>query len=238
MNPSKHARSLYFTPRTPWGRLPQNRPAQSQNYLRASQDAPVKRDPSGKDMQGLAGGMADNQFGGSQGQTGGSNDPRWNLPRSQSRDFPLTLYPQAQLNIQPATTPTVVHYDSSQDQEALDRALGKGQNGYEGNAGFSKVGAERGEADVDLGRRFPKNTEETEKFKDPQYKKRYGPDEQKKRDLEEQYGIEHTVAVDPYVFPPRLPPKPIRIATPIMDKFTPRQKTPPPPSTLRPYEQR
>jgi hypothetical protein len=40
MNPSKHARSLYFTPRTPWGRYPQNRPAQSQNYLRASQDAP------------------------------------------------------------------------------------------------------------------------------------------------------------------------------------------------------
>jgi hypothetical protein len=41
MNPSKHARSLYFTPRTPWGRLPQNRPGQSPNYLRASEDAPL-----------------------------------------------------------------------------------------------------------------------------------------------------------------------------------------------------
>ena len=40
MNPSKHSRSLWFTPRTPWGRLPQNRPGQ--NYLRASEDAPVQ----------------------------------------------------------------------------------------------------------------------------------------------------------------------------------------------------
>ena len=42
MPPSKHSSSLYFTPRTPWGRLPQNRPGQSQNYLRASEDAPLQ----------------------------------------------------------------------------------------------------------------------------------------------------------------------------------------------------
>ncbi len=60
MIPSKHARSLYFTPRTPWGRLPQNRPGQSQNYLRASQDKPL--DPSSKTMQGFAGQIAGNQF--------------------------------------------------------------------------------------------------------------------------------------------------------------------------------
>ncbi len=95
MNPSKHARSLYFTPRTPWGRLPQNRPGQSQNYLRASQDAPAnsdkKLDPSGKDMQGLAGGMASNQFGGSGGsersmdKNGVPLGLRSQLPQEQSR---------------------------------------------------------------------------------------------------------------------------------------------------------
>jgi hypothetical protein len=53
MIPSKHARSLYFTPRTPWGRYPQNRPAQSPNYLRASQDKPL--DSSGKNTQGQGG---------------------------------------------------------------------------------------------------------------------------------------------------------------------------------------
>ena len=60
MIPSKHARSLWFTPRTPWGRYPQNRPGQ--NYLRAYGRAPAepykKRGPSGKDMQGIVGQMA------------------------------------------------------------------------------------------------------------------------------------------------------------------------------------
>ncbi len=73
MIPSKHARSLYFTPRTPWGRLPQNRPGQSQNYLRASETAPAnsgkKLDPASPAMQGIGGQTAENQFGGSQGST-------------------------------------------------------------------------------------------------------------------------------------------------------------------------
>ena len=64
MNPSKHSRSLYFTPRTPWGRFPQNRPGQSQNYLRASQDAPAVPSPDekhklwGTEQQGLGAQMA------------------------------------------------------------------------------------------------------------------------------------------------------------------------------------
>jgi hypothetical protein len=64
MIPSKHARSLYFTPRTPWGRYPQNRPAQSQNYLRASQDQPAVPSPDekhklwGTEQQGLGAQMA------------------------------------------------------------------------------------------------------------------------------------------------------------------------------------
>ncbi len=40
MKPPDYSRSLYFTPRTPWGRRPQKRPGQSPNYLRASEDKP------------------------------------------------------------------------------------------------------------------------------------------------------------------------------------------------------
>jgi hypothetical protein len=82
MIPSKYARSLCFTPRTPSGRHPQNRTGQ--NYLRASDVAPAntdkKRDPSGKDMQGFAGQMASNQFGGSQGAAGGNAPDVWKVP--------------------------------------------------------------------------------------------------------------------------------------------------------------
>jgi hypothetical protein len=50
MIPSKHSRSLYFTPRTPWGRYPQNRPGQ--NYLRASQDKPADRQGAPQSLSG------------------------------------------------------------------------------------------------------------------------------------------------------------------------------------------
>ncbi len=42
MKPPDYSRGLYFTPRTPWGRRPQNRPGQNPNYLRASEDAPLQ----------------------------------------------------------------------------------------------------------------------------------------------------------------------------------------------------
>lgn len=51
MNPHSKPRPLIFTPRSPWGRLPQKRTAQS--HMRASEDK--KPDPSGKNMQGLSG---------------------------------------------------------------------------------------------------------------------------------------------------------------------------------------
>ncbi len=34
MKPPDYSRSLYFTPRTPWGRRPQKRPGLSPNYSR------------------------------------------------------------------------------------------------------------------------------------------------------------------------------------------------------------
>ncbi len=68
MNPSKHSRSLYFTPRTPWGRLPQNRPGQSQNYLRASENENDRELPE-DDKKGIFKGTIEASGGKNQGKT-------------------------------------------------------------------------------------------------------------------------------------------------------------------------
>ncbi len=70
MNPSQNPRSLFFTPRTPWGRFPQKRA--SQNYLRASEDVPVP--PASKRPSVI--GSGSQWFGGLEGdKTFGSGEP-------------------------------------------------------------------------------------------------------------------------------------------------------------------
>ncbi len=68
MNPSKHSRSLWFTPRTSWGRLPQNRPGQNQNYLRASENENDRELPE-EDKKGAIQGKIEISGGKNQGKT-------------------------------------------------------------------------------------------------------------------------------------------------------------------------
>ncbi len=69
MKPPDYSRSLYFTPRTPWGRRPQKRPGQGPNYLRASEDKPAVPSPDekhklwGTEQQGLGAQMATSKSG-------------------------------------------------------------------------------------------------------------------------------------------------------------------------------
>ena len=222
---------LFFTPRAPNGKRLSH--LRFRHHLRASEDKVP--DPASPAMQGLGGQMAPNQAG-STAQAGGNHDQRWNTPRAVSRDYPQTLYP-APRPLPGVSSPGVAQYQSSQDQDELDRKLGKAKHGFEGEAEGSKVGAERTDLDVNVGKKFPAEAEPTEQDKYYFVENRNGPEEKRQKALKQAYEARHTVNTGTSAFPGYQPPppQPIHLPVQIPGTFTPQSSSKPvPDSALRP----
>jgi hypothetical protein len=253
MIPSKHARSLYFTPRTPWGRLPQNRPAQNQNYLRASETAPTdpnkKPDLSGKELQGLAGGMAPNQFGGSKvqgGHTGPNSANPWDTPHLDERQYPQPA-PQPDPSWMMSgkgplknPEPTTRHYDlfpKSEEQKEREERDNESNGRFRFDADGTVATGENefnGTGSVSTN----KDGKETRTYVDPGWQGRpISPKDAKAIEAENK---DRTFQIPPAQIPQNQPypnqqTSPSSQSAPFAGTFTPRvRKTPPTDETLRP----